>query len=547
MKRDENQTVEYKESWNDKYLEWICGYANAKGGTLYVGIQDRTKKIVGVKNANKLMEDIPNSIRNTMGVVADVTLLKRSGKNVIKIVVKSSSYPVSYHGGYFYRTGAVKMQLVGNALSEFILRKTNSSWDICRTPSGKRREDCRFTVLASHFLDQTKRRFDDSYFRSFGLECDDGVLTNAGALFADDSPIYQNRIFCTRWNGLDKSAGVMDSIDDKEYTGSVLSLFEYGKTFVKTNSRKMWHKLPSRRVDFPEYPERAVEEAIANALIHRDYANYGSEVHIDIYDDRLEVVSPGGMFDGGMPIQERGNPRAVGSSRRNPIVADIFNRLDFAERRGSGIGKILDAYDLPLANPCGRKPSFVSDTFFRTILPNLTYGLTKEELVSFAEKKSTPNSRTPNSRTHNSRTPNSQPLTVVPQTVVPRTVNPKQSTRQVDPTSRPHKSTPQVDPTSRPHKSTPQVDPRSRDRIVATSASRARLIASLLADGSLSRQELMEQVGLRDRKSFYGLYILPSLDIGFIEYTIPNKPNSRLQKYRITAKGRKELQKGAAK
>ena len=537
MKRDENQTVEYKESWNDKYLEWICGYANAKGGTLYVGIQDRTKKIVGVKNANKLMEDIPNSIRNTMGVVADVTLLKRSGKNVIKIVVKSSSYPVSYHGGYFYRTGAVKMQLVGNALSEFILRKTNSSWDICRTPSGKRREDCRFTVLASHFLDQTKRRFDDSYFRSFGLECDDGVLTNAGALFADDSPIYQNRIFCTRWNGLDKSAGVMDSIDDKEYTGSVLSLFEYGKTFVKTNSRKMWHKLPSRRVDFPEYPERAVEEAIANALIHRDYANYGSEVHIDIYDDRLEVVSPGGMFDGGMPIQERGNPRAVGSSRRNPIVADIFNRLDFAERRGSGIGKILDAYDLPLANPCGRKPSFVSDTFFRTVLPNLTYGLTKEELVSFAETRSTPNSRTPNS----------QPLTVVPQTVVPRTVNPKQSTRQVDPTSRPHKSTPQVDPTSRPHKSTPQVDPISRDRIVATSASRARLIASLLADGSLSRQELMEQVGLRDRKSFYGLYILPSLDIGFIEYTIPNKPNSRLQKYRITAKGRKELQKGTAK
>ena len=111
MKRDENQTVEYKESWNDKYLEWICGYANAKGGTLYVGIQDRTKKIVGVKNANKLMEDIPNSIRNTMGVVADVTLLKRSGKNVIKIVVKSSSYPVSYHGGYFYRTGAVRFPL----------------------------------------------------------------------------------------------------------------------------------------------------------------------------------------------------------------------------------------------------------------------------------------------------------------------------------------------------------------------------------------------------------------------------------------------------
>ena len=179
-----------------------------------------------------------------------------------------------------------------------------------------------------------------------------------------------------------------------------------------------------------------------------------------------------------------------------PIVADMFNRLDYAERRGSGIGKILDAYALPLSNPCGRKPSFVSDTFFRTILPNLTYGLTKEELVAFAENGRAPSSHTPNS------------------------------------------CAPQVDPTSRPRKSTPQVDPTSRERIVANSESRAKLIASLLAEGSLSRQELMLQMGLRDRKSFYMLYVLPSLDLGLIEYTIPNKPNSRLQKYRLTAKGR---------
>ena len=220
MKRDENQNVEYKESWHDKYLEWICGYANAKGGTLYIGIEDGTKRVVGVKMANKLMEDIPNSIRNTMGIVADVVLVRKEGKDVIRIKVPASSFPVSYHGGYFYRTGAVKMQMVGNALTDFILRKTNSSWDACKSASGKRVDDCRFTVLVSHFLDQTGHRFEDSYFKSFGLADDDGSLTNAGALFADDSPVYQNRMFCTRWNGLDKGAGIMDSIDDKEYSGS---------------------------------------------------------------------------------------------------------------------------------------------------------------------------------------------------------------------------------------------------------------------------------------------------------------------------------------
>ena len=272
----------------------------------------------------------------------------------------------------------------------------------------------------------------------------------------------------------------------------------------------MWHKLPSRRVEFPEYPERAVEEAIANALIHRDYTNYGSEVHIDIYDDRLEVVSPGGMFDGGLPIQKRDNLRDVGSSRRNPLVADIFSRLEFAERRGSGIGKMLDAYSLSLANLRNLKPAFVSDTFFRVILPNLTYGLAKEELVLFAERQSTPSSQ------------------------------PDKAARQVNPTSRSGKSTRQVDPTSRPDKSTRQINPTSRTNRqarIATSENRARLIASLLVDAPLSRREIMSLIGLRNRESFYELYLIPSLDMGYIEYTIPNKPNSRLQKYRLTDKG----------
>ena len=103
MKRDENQNVEYKENWQDKYLAWICGYANAQGGTLYFGIEDETKKPVGVKDANSLMETIPNKIRDTMGIVADVALLRKGGKDVIRIKVKRSTFPVSYHGDFHYR------------------------------------------------------------------------------------------------------------------------------------------------------------------------------------------------------------------------------------------------------------------------------------------------------------------------------------------------------------------------------------------------------------------------------------------------------------
>ena len=119
MKRDESQNVEYKESWHDKYLAWMCGYANAQGGTIYFGIEVGTKKPVGVKNVNSLMEIIPNKIRDTMGIVADVALLRKNGKDVIRVKVKKSVFPVCYHGEYHYRTGAVKMVLKGSALSAY--------------------------------------------------------------------------------------------------------------------------------------------------------------------------------------------------------------------------------------------------------------------------------------------------------------------------------------------------------------------------------------------------------------------------------------------
>ena len=124
----------------------------------------------------------------------------------------------------------------------------------------------------------------------------------------------------------------MDALDDAEYSGSVLSLIENGEAFIKRNARMMWRKTPNSREELPEYVERSYHEALVNALAHRDYLVYGSEVHIDIYDDRLEIYSPGGMPDGSM-IQDR-DPLTVPSTRRNPVLADVFNRLGYMERKG---------------------------------------------------------------------------------------------------------------------------------------------------------------------------------------------------------------------
>lgn len=97
---------------------------------------------------------------------------------------------------------------------------------------------------------------------------------------------------------MQKHQGLWDAIDDDEYSGGLVSLFQDGLRFIMRNNRKAWRKAATRRIEYPDYPERAITEGLVNALIHRDYLMVGSEVHIDIFDDRLEIYSPGGMMDG---------------------------------------------------------------------------------------------------------------------------------------------------------------------------------------------------------------------------------------------------------
>ena len=124
----ESQNIEYKESWRDEYLKWICGFANAQGGKLYIGINDK-QQVVGVANSHRLLEDIPNKIVTTLGIVCDVNLLNQDGKDYIEIDVEPSNMPISYKGEYHLRSGATKQQLRGVALQQFIMKKMGLSWD----------------------------------------------------------------------------------------------------------------------------------------------------------------------------------------------------------------------------------------------------------------------------------------------------------------------------------------------------------------------------------------------------------------------------------
>lgn len=164
----------------------------------------------------------------------------------------------------------------------------------------------------------------------------------------------------------------MEAIDDKEYSGGLVSLLQSGIEFVINNSKRAWKKVRDGRVEMPDYPQRAVMEGIVNALIHRNYMEVGSEVHIDMFDDRIEIYSPGGMI-GGISLKDKDIMR-IPSKRRNPVLADVFNRLKYMERRGSGFKKIMMDYQEQPNYSEEKKPLFEADNDdFVLTLFNMNY------------------------------------------------------------------------------------------------------------------------------------------------------------------------------
>ena len=118
----ENQSIEFKETWKDEYLKWICGFANANGGSIFIGKND-AGEIVPIKNAKRLLEDIPNKVKDTLGILVDVNLHHTVKGDFIEIIVEAYPYPVNYKGQYHYRSGTTKQELKGAALDKFLLQR----------------------------------------------------------------------------------------------------------------------------------------------------------------------------------------------------------------------------------------------------------------------------------------------------------------------------------------------------------------------------------------------------------------------------------------
>lgn len=385
---DKKLTLEEKKpkSW----LKSVSAFANGKGGILFFGVAN-DDTLIGLSNAQIVSEKISEIIKTRMDPIpqTDLEIYEENGKQFIILRVLSGVETPYYYVGdgsrvAFIRVGNESIPAGATDLKRLVLRGSNKTYD--SLSSCYPYEKYAFTKLRSVYRQRTGKELSEADFISFGLVDDNGMLTNAGALLADESPVRQSRIFCTCWNGLDKASGVMEALDDAEYSGSLVTLLQDGEKFVKNNTKKRWKKTSDGRIEMPDIPERAAFECIVNGLIHRDYLELGSEVHIDIFDNRMEIYSPGGMFDGSF-VQDLDTDH-VPSRRRNPVIADIFSRMNYMERRGSGFKKIKDDYHRAV-NYCPElEPQFYSNTTsFWVTLYNLNYQVPIDEKRGIIKKQ----------------------------------------------------------------------------------------------------------------------------------------------------------------
>ncbi|OGH59576.1 MAG: transcriptional regulator [Candidatus Lindowbacteria bacterium RIFCSPLOWO2_12_FULL_62_27] len=336
----ESQKTEWKETWRDEYLRWICGFANAEGGVLIIGRNNRGKA-VGVKNAAKLLEDIPNKVRDILGIMVDVNLREESGKETLEIAVEPYPYPVSYKGEYHYRSGSTKQELKGASLDRFLLKKRGRHWDGVPEPAFSF-EDCSNTAL---------RLFKQKAARSGRM--DRAVLRDSRAVILENLELSEKRhlkraacLLFSDWperyvSGAWIKIGFFVTDDDLRYQdeihGNLFNQVEKTLEILHTKYLKAYISYEGiQRREIFLFPHGAMREALLNAIVHKDYS-VGAPIQISVYDDRIVLWNPGRLPEGWTLKRLLGKHP---SNPPNPLLANAFFRAGYIESWGRGIEKI---------------------------------------------------------------------------------------------------------------------------------------------------------------------------------------------------------------
>ena len=339
----ESQNIEYKESWRDEYLKWVCGFANAQGGKIYIGCND-DGIVVGINNSKKLLEDIPNKVRDAMGIIVGVNLLTEDGKEYVEIDVPSYPVGIPCKGVYYYRSGSTKQVLTGPALEAFLMRKHGATWDNSPMPAFAMDDVDDSVIAAFKKLAAKKGRIDSSLLdepKEVLLDrlhlVNGDYLTNAAMLlFCKDPERYQLGAFL-KIGYFENDA---DLLYQDEIHGSLLEQVDKAieLIYLKYMRAKISYE-GIQRIERYFVPEAALREALLNAVCHKQYQS-GVPIQISVYEDRLYVANVGSLPED-WTLEKLMSKHT--SKPYNPNIAYVFYLAGFIESWGRGVEKICNA------------------------------------------------------------------------------------------------------------------------------------------------------------------------------------------------------------
>ncbi len=390
----EDQNIEFKESWRDEYLKWICGFANAQGGKIYIG-KDDDGKVIGLKDGKKLMEDIPNKVKDILGILVDVDLHKSKEGEFIEISIEPYPYPVNYKGQYHYRSGSTKQELKGAALDKFLLQRKGKRWDGVPLPN----------ISVAELKQESFDFFRKRALKSQRIEED--VLTDSNELLIENLQLKENTylkraailLFHPKPENYITGAyikiGFFETDDDLKFQdeihGNLFEQIEKAMDLLFTKYIKADISYEGiNRVEKYEYPKDAVREALLNAIAHKDYSG-GVPIQISVYNDKIIFWNEGQLPEN-WTIESLLTKHP--SKPYNPDIANALFRSGYIESWGRGTLKMIkECIDAGLPKPLyyydmsGFFVEFRKDIFSEKYLKSLGLNDRQEKAIIFIKEK----------------------------------------------------------------------------------------------------------------------------------------------------------------
>ena len=362
------------------WLKSIAGFSNASGGDFYIGVEDKTNKLIGFnrKEADNERNYFNNQVNEHLSPKPQMKVsfvrYEANGnerfiihvyipESVVKpVILKYKNIPSIFMRRDGFTNGATYEEII-----EMSVKSRNTQFDLLLSDKKYEAENYK-TLQEFYALHNNGKELSEKALMSMGFYNENGLLVNGAVLFGDDYQGKKTEVVCSVFSGFNKGSERIVTVN--RFHGNIIADINYMIEFVEQRMNHSMIKLDNTRKNIDAYPKRALFEGVINAVAHRDYFLDGTQIQMDMFKDRLEISSPGGFYIG-EKIGKTYDLSGIISKRRNELITSVLVNCNVMEAAGTGFEKIMEEYQN--VDETHRPYIYSSSDHFTLVLPDLTY------------------------------------------------------------------------------------------------------------------------------------------------------------------------------